>query len=221
MSNKNAPPISGHTNNIESLLCLVKDVTRISGAGYDGPFKKDCMDLSRRILLLSHLFEELVHFKGESRLQDNLASSSTCSSCLSDFAVVLQAAKALLSFAGSFDPNISPEGAAKKIAFQFQFLTWKLETALRNLSYDQFDISEEVQEQVNLVREQLRRATERYGGSVASYVISCALSQPVASDSHLINRTIGGLHVEDVCNVDHEVTKKLESAVIGTPSVSL
>lgn len=67
-----------------------------------------------------------------------------------------------------------------------------------------------------MVREQLRRATERYGGSVASYVISCALSQPVASDSHLINRTIGGLHVEDVCNVDHEVTKKLESAVIGT-----
>lgn len=108
MANTNPPPISGHTTDIESLLCLVKDVTRISSAGCDGPFKKDCVDLSRRIVLVSRLFEELVHFKGESRLQDNLASSSTCSSYLSDFAVVLEAAKALLSSAGSFDPNISP-----------------------------------------------------------------------------------------------------------------
>lgn len=108
MANTSATPFSGHTTHIESLLCLVKDVTRISAAGYDGPFKKDCMDLSRRIVLLSHLFEELIHFKGEIRLQDNLASSSTCSSCLSDFTVVLEAAKALLSSAGSFDPNISP-----------------------------------------------------------------------------------------------------------------
>ncbi|KAL8112243.1 U-box domain-containing protein 11-like isoform X2 [Apium graveolens] len=211
MANTNS---SGHTTHIESLLCLVKDVTIISAAGYDGPFKKDCMDLSRRIVLLSNLFEEFLHFKGESRLQDNLASSSTCSSCLSDFTVVLEAAKALLASAGSFDPNISPEGSAKKIAFQFQCLTWKLETALRNLSYDQLDVSEEVQEQVNLVREQLRRATERYGGPVTS--LSRALSQPAVGDVDMINRTIGGLHVEDICNVDGEVTKNLESAVIGT-----
>lgn len=67
-----------------------------------------------------------------------------------------------------------------------------------------------------MVREQLRRATERYGGPVTSYVFSRALSQPVDSDIDLISRTIGGLNVEDVCNVDHEVTKKLESAEIGT-----
>lgn len=40
---------------------------------------------------------------------------------------------------------------AKKIAFQFQCVTWKLEKTLGNLPYDQFDISEEVQEQVGLV----------------------------------------------------------------------
>lgn len=94
--------------NAESLLCLVKDVTRISAAGYDGPFKKDCVDLSRRIVLLSHLFEELRHFSGESRPSDNLASSSTSSCCLSEFTVVLEAAKTLLSSAASFDINISP-----------------------------------------------------------------------------------------------------------------
>lgn len=36
----------------------------------------------------------------------------------------------------------------KKIVFQFQCVTWKLEKALANLPYDHFEISEEVQEQV-------------------------------------------------------------------------
>lgn len=67
-----------------------------------------------------------------------------------------------------------------------------------------------------MVREQLRRATERCGGPVTSYVLSRALSQPVESDIDLINRTIGGLHVENVGNVDHEVTKKMETVAIGT-----
>lgn len=40
------------------------------------------------------------------------------------------------------------EEVAKKILFQFQCVTWKLEKALGNLPYDCFDISEEVQEQV-------------------------------------------------------------------------
>lgn len=45
---------------------------------------------------------------------------------------------------------ISKEEVAKKILFQFQCVTWKLEKALGNLPYDRFDISEEVQEQVSL-----------------------------------------------------------------------
>lgn len=36
----------------------------------------------------------------------------------------------------------------KKINFQFQCVTWKLEKALGSFPYDHFDISEEVQEQV-------------------------------------------------------------------------
>ncbi|KAM1744143.1 hypothetical protein ACFX11_011064 [Malus domestica] len=56
--------------------------------------------------------------------------------------------------------------ASKKISFQFQCVTWKLEKALGDIRYDQFDISEEVEEQVELVRAQLRRAIERYGSSM-------------------------------------------------------
>lgn len=110
MATTNATAISGHTTAIESILLLVRDVTRISATGYYGPFKKDCMNLSRRIVLLSHLFEELRDFKGESRQSYDLAaaSSTSSSSNLSDFTQVLDAAKTLLSYAGTFDPNISP-----------------------------------------------------------------------------------------------------------------
>ena len=40
--------------------------------------------------------------------------------------------------------------AAKRISFQFQCVTWKLEKALSNLPYDLYDISDEVREQVTL-----------------------------------------------------------------------
>ncbi|CAN6550142.1 unnamed protein product [Malus baccata var. baccata] len=62
--------------------------------------------------------------------------------------------------------SLSQDEASKKISFQFQCVTWKLEKALGDIRYDQFDISEEVEEQVELVRAQLRRAIERYGSSM-------------------------------------------------------
>lgn len=43
------------------------------------------------------------------------------------------------------------DGATKRVAFQFQCVTWKLEKALANIPYQQFGVSEEVQEQVKNV----------------------------------------------------------------------
>ncbi|XP_023772498.1 U-box domain-containing protein 11 [Lactuca sativa] len=187
---------------IQSLLRLVRDVARCSGTGFSGDFKKDCTDLSRRVALLSHLLEEIRDFKGDLRLLDESASSSSSSSCLSDLTVALQAAKKLLVIAGNFDQKISPEGLAKKIAFQFQCVTWKLEKALANLPYDDFEISEEVQEQVDLVRGQLRRARERYGKPLNSSILSQALLQ--APDKE---------QVENTGNINHqEPETKVESA---------
>lgn len=47
-----------------------------------------------------------------------------------------------------FDISWFKDGAAKKIIFQFQCVTWKLEKLLSSLPYDDLDISEEVKEQV-------------------------------------------------------------------------
>lgn len=106
-----APPLAGGEaaptagDAVEALLRLVRDVVRISGAGFGGPFRKDCTDLSRRIGLLSYLFEEIRDSKGRLGPLDASASasSSSSSSCLSDLTVALQAAKRLLL--ASVDPT--------------------------------------------------------------------------------------------------------------------
>ncbi|XP_022152335.1 U-box domain-containing protein 11-like isoform X2 [Momordica charantia] len=133
--------------------------------------QKDCTDLIRRIALLIHLAEEIMNFR---RGGDNLAelnesgSSSSCSlDCLSEVVGAIQAAKRLLyaalTFSGNDDASAaSTDGATKKLVYQFQYVTNRLQNALANLPYDHFCISDEVQEQVDLVRAQLRRAEKKY-----------------------------------------------------------
>ncbi|OMO88076.1 Armadillo [Corchorus olitorius] len=169
------------------LLRLILDVVsgNVGGSGnahVNGMFKRDCTDLVRRIALFTHLLEEIRDFGP------------------SDFDhVALQAAKRLLSLASAYNSNNSPDGAAKKISFQFQCVTWKLEKALGKIPYDQYQISEEVQEQVSLVRAQLRRATERYG-SLNSRKFSNALSQPLEKECGSAN---------------HEISAKLDSVSVN------
>ncbi|KVH96250.1 U-box domain-containing protein 10-like [Cynara cardunculus var. scolymus] len=193
---------------IQSLLRIIRDVARSSATGFTGGFKRDCTDLSRRVALLSHLLEEIRDSQGDLRPLDSSPSSSTSSSLLSELMTALKAAKRLLLSAGSFDHNISPDGASQKIAFQFQDVTWKLEKALSNLPYDRFDISEEVKEQVDLVKGQLKRATARYGGPKDSIDISCGISKPLAKESDSLQPT----------NIDHH---GFESKVGGIPNESL
>ncbi|KAL0372699.1 UNVERIFIED_CONTAM: U-box domain-containing protein 11 [Sesamum calycinum] len=202
-------------------LRLIREVARISSAGFSGFFKKDCADLGRRVALLAHLLEEI---RDSKKIQENVevGSSSSFTSCFSDLTVALQAAKRLVSAANNFDGSkISSDGATKKIYFQFQCVTWKLEKALTNLPYDDIDISEEVQEQVELVRAQLRRATERYGGPLSSSLLCRALSQPLDKEIDLFqpsNRLSGSLHVDSIGSIDLEVRPKLAALFEGNPS---
>ncbi|XP_052206176.1 U-box domain-containing protein 11-like [Diospyros lotus] len=208
-------------DDIQATLRLVHGVVQLSAQGFGGAFKKDCTDLSRRVSLLAHLLEEIRDSGCTLMPSDSPASSSAAASCLSDLAVAIQAAKRLLSVAGNFDPKISSDGAAKKIAFQFQCVTWKLEKALGNTPYDQIDISEEVQEQVELVRAQLRRATERYGGPLRTTILSRALSQPLDKEidlQPLSCRLTGSLHIENIGNIDHDFKRK--AAPVPTGNVS-
>ncbi|KAF5727717.1 U-box domain-containing protein 11-like [Tripterygium wilfordii] len=189
-----------------ALLDLVQEISAFSVGSNDGKepplFKKDCTDLVHRIALLTHLLEEIRDFKENSEPFD----VSTISDWGSDLLLGLQAAKRLLSFASSYSSKNNSDGAGKRIAFQFQCVTSKLEKALGNIPYEHFDVSEEVQEQVQLVRTQMRRAAKRYGCSNAK-MISYATYQPLDGK---LDRVQSSKMIEHSASNNHEVTEKLD-----------
>ncbi|KAK7317855.1 hypothetical protein RJT34_02429 [Clitoria ternatea] len=206
------------------LLSLVHDIAGMCAGSSsatpiaaDAMFRKDCTDLVRRISLLTHLFEEIKELNNNNNnvvhsASSSSASSSSSSSWSSDLVLALHSARRLLSVARNFRSNCSSDGAAKTIVFQFQCVTWKLEKLLRNLPYDNLDISEEVKEQVDLVRAQLRRATEKYGYMI-SKMPSYELSQPLAQEiSQVLGKSVNGLQKQHSCP---EHLSELESIPIN------
>lgn len=152
----------------DAILIAARDVATMGADFADGPIKADCVWLSRKVSLLSHLIEEIREFVGRggeasaSASSSSSSLSSSASSCLGDLLLALEAAKRFLVFGrpqGDGNNNV----VGKNIAVQFHYVTWQLEKVLRDLPYDYFEISDEVQEQVELVLTQLRRATEKNG----------------------------------------------------------
>ncbi|XP_002526006.2 U-box domain-containing protein 11 [Ricinus communis] len=208
------------------LLKLVGEIVGISaGNGINGcdelVFRKDCTDLVRKISLLTHLLEEMRDFN-KVLLDDEsgpLDLPSSNGNWCSDLFSALQAAKRLLLVAFTFKSSTAhnSDGATKKFAVQFQFVTRKLEKALANIPYDQFDISEEVQEQVGLVRSQLRRATERYG-SLNSRTASFALAELNKEVNNIQkgNRLTRGGPNENSGSINHEGTERLNVVSVSS-----
>lgn len=207
------------------LLELVRDVVSAGAAACGNAavsvplFRKDCTDLIRRIALLSHLLEEIRDFGRGHSLPLNASTSSSSSSLgspwSSDLEVALRAAKRLLLLLGNFRSNNSSDGASRKIAPLFQCVAWKLEKALGGIPYNHFNISEEVQEQVELVRSQLRRATERYG-SFNAKMLSNALVQLLdekIDQAQSSNKAFGSSHVQNCGRVHDEDMFKLDAVV--------
>ncbi|KAI3502557.1 hypothetical protein L1887_30698 [Cichorium endivia] len=142
---------------LPSLLHLVRDVARISATGF-----KDCADLYRRVALLSYLLEEIWEYEGDNRRLHKACFSSSFRFSISELTAALEAAIRLLQSAGDSDHIISTEKAAVEFKSQFRSVTCKLETALSNFPYGDFDISQDVKELVDFVRCQSIRAAQRY-----------------------------------------------------------
>ncbi|PWA53377.1 Armadillo [Artemisia annua] len=146
---------------------------------------------------------ELFDFTSQNAIGDFNGGLVESDHCFDELIVSIQGAKKLLVVAANFDRNITLDGVIKKSAFQFQCVSSKLEKALANLPYHHFDISEEVQEQVDLVRGQLRRARERYG-------------RPQNSDKEVrpVEEAVNVNNLEDVSEGDNqnEMGYQLESS---------
>ncbi|XP_024401002.1 U-box domain-containing protein 13 isoform X1 [Physcomitrium patens] len=141
-----------HLSQVQLIQSLIDVVNTIGLKGdYIKSHKKECALLTRRVKLLAPLFEEL----RESRQK---MSYKTCTA-LHDLEEALQSANKLLQMChdGSKLYLVLERQAA---AEQFDKVNADLECALDALPYDQF-ASDEVKEQVDLVRSQLKRAKGR------------------------------------------------------------
>ncbi|KAM0936988.1 putative U box domain, armadillo-like helical, Zinc finger, RING/FYVE/PHD-type [Dioscorea sansibarensis] len=118
-------------------------------------FRPDCARLARKVSVLANLFEEILDFfVAAANPPVPPVDQSSC--CLDR---LLLALRAVLRFFSVVDSRSGLVG--KLITIQFQYVIWQLESALGKIPFNHFNISDEVQEQVELVRLQLRRSLEK------------------------------------------------------------
>ncbi|KAL0925795.1 hypothetical protein M5K25_004165 [Dendrobium thyrsiflorum] len=145
-----------------ALLSLAREIATMGTS-----LATESIRLARKVSLLIHLLEEIRDFATQSGGQTASSSSAASSpwSCLADLAFALESVKKflLLSAWKSAGKNSNLESVTKKLAIQYQYVTWQLEKVLGNISYEHFKISDEVQEEVELVLAQLRREIEKIG----------------------------------------------------------
>ncbi|KAL5716996.1 U-box domain-containing protein 14 [Ranunculus cassubicifolius] len=135
---------------VHQLLEIVREIS-----GYPegrSTSKKLYTNLVRRVKLLSPLFEELkdsTEILGVEQVQ-----------ALTSLKVALLSAKDILQSV-NHGSKLYQAIQTEDIAKRFQEVTQQIESALNLISYGKLDISEEVQEQTELVHAQFRRAKER------------------------------------------------------------
>ncbi|XP_057979187.1 U-box domain-containing protein 14 [Malania oleifera] len=129
---------------------LVESVREISGfPECRNTSKKMYGNLVRRVKLLSPLFEELKD--SDEELQENELRA------FESLRIALDSSKELLRSV-SEGSKVYQALERDKIADKFRQITEQIEAALNMIPYDKLDISEEVQEQIELVHAQFKRA---------------------------------------------------------------
>nr|CAD1826710.1 unnamed protein product [Ananas comosus var. bracteatus] len=157
-----------------ALAGAVREISALGGGGpgaASGELGAERLRLARKVSLLSHLLDEIVEFlAGKGAAAEASSSAADPMLCLEELLRALETAKRflLLGLSPPPSPPLHLENAAsdvrrKYIALQLKYVTWQLERALGNFPFDYFGVSDEIQEQVELVRVQLRRGMEKKG----------------------------------------------------------
>ncbi|MED6122787.1 U-box domain-containing protein 14 [Stylosanthes scabra] len=131
---------------------LAESIKEISGLPEcNNVCKRMYGNLVRRVKLLSPLFEELKDSDDESLLTDEQVAAFEC------LKVALDSAKTLLNYVNQ-GSKLYQALQRNDTRDKFQQITEKIEEALCGISYNKLEISEEVQEQIELVHAQFKRA---------------------------------------------------------------
>ncbi|XP_078444539.1 U-box domain-containing protein 11-like [Wolffia australiana] len=135
-------------------------------AGLNDLDRANCAALARKISILVLFFEEIKASVAVQIDRDALPASR-----LADLLVSVEVSRRFLRTGclhdgdHADDPAIleSLAAAGRTVGEQVQYVSWQLEKAIGDFNYGDFDVPEEVVEQAELVRAQLRRVADRAG----------------------------------------------------------
>lgn len=158
--------------------------------------KKIYCNLFRRIKLLSPLFEELKD--GEEELQDDVVRG------LELLRIALNSALELLKSVHE-GSKILQALQLEQITVKFHQITELIEEALCHIPYMTLDITEEVQEQVELVHTQFRRAKGRMESHDLQLEMDLTIAQRERNpDPSILKRLSEKLHLRTISDLKRE-----------------
>ncbi|CAA7017693.1 unnamed protein product [Microthlaspi erraticum] len=198
----------------QTLIESVNEIASISD--YRTPMKKHCGNLSRRLKLLLPMLEEIRDCKAP--IPEELVMKALLS--LKESIVH---AKDLLTFVCQVS-KIYLVLERDKVMLRFQKVTALLEQALTEIPYENLEISDELQEQVELVQIQLRRSIEKGGDTFDDdelYKDVLSLYGTV-TDSEILRRVAKKLQLMTISDLTQESLALLEmvSSSDGDPGES-
>ncbi|PON58943.1 Beta-catenin [Parasponia andersonii] len=200
---------------VQSLIDAVSEIASISE--YRCTVKKHYCNLSRRLKLLTPMFEEIRDSK------EALPRDTT--KALVSFMEALKSANDLLRF-GSEGSKIYLVLEREQVMSKFHDVTAKLEQALSGISYEKLDISDEVKEQVELVLAQFRRAKGRVDTPDVELFedLSCLYnSNDAPADSAILKRLVEKLQLVGIDELTQESLALHEMVIAsgGDPGASI
>ncbi|XP_071930285.1 U-box domain-containing protein 14-like [Coffea arabica] len=190
--------MSPRGNSQEALLSQLSEATRTVSTLPEcrAVVKKIYCNLVRRIKLLSPLFEELKD--GEEELQDDVVSG------LELLRIALNSALELLKSVHE-GSKILQALQLEQITVKFHQITELIEDALCYVPYTTLDITEEVQEQIELVHTQFRRAKGRMESPDLQLEMDLTIAQRERNpDPAILKRLSEKLHLRTINDLKRE-----------------
>ncbi|XP_042484895.1 LOW QUALITY PROTEIN: U-box domain-containing protein 15-like [Macadamia integrifolia] len=161
--------------------------------------KKECFNLVRRMKLLVPLLEEICEFEG---LVPDAALK-----CLNDLKKALLFAKKLLKCCHD-GSKIYLSFESEGVMGRFYATSEKINVALEGMPYDELEISDEVKEQVELMRSQLKRAKRRGDTQDLEFAMDMMVVFPKKedrnADSAILERLAQKLELHTVADLKAE-----------------
>lgn len=190
--------MSPRGNSQEALLSQLSEATRTVSTLPEcrAVVKKIYCNLVRRIKLLSPLFEELKD--GEEELQDDVVRG------LELLRIALNSALELLKSVHE-GSKILQALQLEQITVKFHQITELIEDALCHVPYTTLDITEEVQEQIELVHTQFRRAKGRMESPDLQLEMDLTIAQRERNpDPAILKRLSEKLHLRTINDLKRE-----------------